>query len=39
MQRPDSSLRWMRWQDGVYVPWRPPALGRTEKLPSVSGIY
>jgi hypothetical protein len=35
----DSSLRWMRWQDGVYVPWRPPALGQTEKLPSASGIF
>ena len=35
----DSSLRWMRWQDGVYVPWRPPALGQTVKLPSASGIF
>jgi hypothetical protein len=35
----DFSLRWMRWQDGVYVPWSPPALGQTEKLPSVSGIF
>jgi hypothetical protein len=35
----DSSLRWMRWQDGVYVPWSPPALGQTEKLPPVSGIF
>ncbi|MGA8642839.1 hypothetical protein [Candidatus Binatus sp.] len=35
----DSSLRWMRWQDGVYVPWSPPALGHTEKLPSASGIF
>jgi hypothetical protein len=34
-----SSLRWMRWQDGVYVPWSPPALGQTEKLPAVRGIY
>ncbi|WP_331587246.1 hypothetical protein [Candidatus Binatus sp.] len=35
----DPSLRWMRWQDGVYVPWSPPALDQTEKLPSVSGIF
>ena len=39
----DSSLRWMRWQDGVYVPWSPPPLGgpfgQTEKLPSGSGIF
>jgi hypothetical protein len=35
----DSSLRWMRWQDSVYVPWSPPALGQTEKLPAVRGIY
>ena len=35
----DSSLRWMRWQDGVYVPWSPPALGQTEKLPPASGIF
>jgi hypothetical protein len=35
----DPSLRWMRWQDGVYVPWSPPALGQTVKLPSASGIF
>jgi hypothetical protein len=35
----DSSLRWMRWQDGVYVPWSPPALGQTEKVPAASGIF
>ncbi|MFZ0681143.1 hypothetical protein [Candidatus Binatus sp.] len=35
----DSSLRWMRWQDGAYVPWSPPALGHTEKLPAESGIF
>jgi hypothetical protein len=35
----DSSLRWMSWQDGVYVPWSPPALGQTEKLPTGRGIY
>jgi len=35
----DPSLRWMRWQDGVYVPWRPPALGETEELPPSRGIF
>jgi hypothetical protein len=35
----DPSLRWMRWQDGVYVPWTPPALGQTEKLPAAPGIF
>jgi hypothetical protein len=29
----------MRWQDGVYVPWNPPALGQTKKLLSGSGIF
>jgi hypothetical protein len=35
----DPSLRWMSWQDGLYVPWSPPALGRTAKLPAMRGIY
>ena len=35
----DSSLRWMRWQDGVYIAWSPPALGQTVTLPSASGIF
>jgi len=35
----DSSLRWMRWQDGVYVQWSPPAIGQTETLPPERGIY
>jgi hypothetical protein len=35
----DPSLRWMRWQDGVYVRWSPPPLGQTVKLPSASGIF
>ncbi len=35
----DSSLRWMSWHDGVYVPWSPPALGQTEKLPAMRGIF
>jgi hypothetical protein len=34
-----SSLRWMRWQNGVYVPWSPPALGHTDKLAAVHGIF
>ena len=35
----DPALRWVRWQDGVYVPWRPPALGQTEELPPSRGIF
>jgi hypothetical protein len=35
----DPSLRWMRWQNGVYVTWSPPPLGQTEKLPAVHGIF
>ena len=35
----DPSLRWMSWQDGVYVPWTPPAIGQTEKLPAMRGIF
>jgi hypothetical protein len=35
----DPSLRWMHWQDGVYVPWRPPAAGQTENLPAAHGIF
>jgi hypothetical protein len=35
----DPSLRWMTWQDGAYVPWSPPALGQTEKLPAARGIF
>ena len=35
----DSSLRWMRWQRGVYVSWSPPAIGQTETLPPERGIY
>ncbi len=35
----DPSLRWMRWQDGVYVPWSPPAVGQTERLPAARGIF
>jgi hypothetical protein len=35
----DSSLRWMRWRDGVYVSWSPPAIGQTDTLPPERGIY
>jgi hypothetical protein len=34
-----SSLCWMRWQDGNYVPWSPPAVGQREKLPAAGGIF
>ncbi|HUI25838.1 MAG TPA: hypothetical protein VL403_07095 [Candidatus Kryptonia bacterium] len=35
----DSSLRWMRWQDGVYVPWLPPTLGESVQLLPSRGIF
>jgi hypothetical protein len=35
----DPSLRWMSWQDGVYVPWTPPAIGRTQTFSSGRGIF
>ncbi len=35
----DTSLRWLRWSDGVYVPWRPPAVGESEELPPSRGIF
>ncbi len=35
----DPSLRWMRWHDGAYVSWTPPAVGRTERIPAERGIY
>ncbi|MGH7778423.1 MAG: hypothetical protein ACREQR_01160 [Candidatus Binataceae bacterium] len=35
----DSSLRWICWRDGVYVPWTPPAIGRTQKFSTERGIF
>ena len=35
----DASFRWVRWQDGVYVPWTPPADGRVVELPAPRGIF
>ncbi len=35
----DPSLRWIRWRDGVYVPWTPPAIGQTERISAGRGIY
>jgi hypothetical protein len=29
----DPSFRWLRWQDGVYVPFRLPAVGASVTLP------
>jgi hypothetical protein len=28
-----ASLRWFVWRDGVYVPYVPPAVGATARLP------
>ena len=30
----DPSLRWLRWRDGVYVPFVPPAVGESVTLPA-----
>ena len=35
----DSSLRWIRWHDGVYVPWTPPSVGQTETFSPERGIW
>ena len=35
----DPSLRWMSWQNGVYVPWIPPAVGDTQKFSPERGIF
>jgi hypothetical protein len=35
----DPSLRWMRWHDGGYVPWTPPAVGNTQRFSSERGIF
>ena len=35
----DPSLRWMSWHDGVYVPWTPPAIGRTDTFTPERGIF
>lgn len=35
----DSSLRWMSWHDGVYVPWTPLAIGQTQQFSPERGIF
>jgi hypothetical protein len=35
----DSSLRWMRWHDGVYVPWTPPPISQTQTFSAERGIW
>jgi hypothetical protein len=35
----DPSLRWMTWQDCVYVPWTPPAVGQTQAFFPERGIF
>jgi hypothetical protein len=35
----DSSLRWMRWHDGVYVPWTPPPVSQTQTISPERGIW
>jgi hypothetical protein len=35
----DPSLHWMRWKDGEYLPWTPPPVGQTVRLPAANGIF
>ena len=35
----DASLRWVRWQGGVYVPWTVPGEGESVELPAPRGIF
>ena len=32
----DTSLLWLQWKGGVYVPFEPPAVGETSVLPEVT---
>jgi len=34
----DGSLRLLRWEDGGYVPFAPPAVGRAVELPAARGV-
>jgi len=35
----DPTLRWLCWQDGVYVPFTPPAVGATVHLEPAVGPF
>jgi hypothetical protein len=35
----DPSLRWVRWQDGVYVPFTPPTAGAVAQLAPAVGPF
>ena len=35
----DASLRWVRWQDGVYVPWTPPGRRCGGRTSCAAGIF
>jgi hypothetical protein len=35
----NPSLRWMSWQDGVYVPWSPPAIVHAQTFSPERGIF
>lgn len=36
MNLDNPHLRWMKWEDGVYVPFDPPAVGETTTLPAAA---
>jgi len=35
----DTSLRWVRWDDGRYSPFVPPAVGDSIRLPAPIGPF
>ncbi len=35
----DASLRWLRWEDGRYVPWTPIEVGASQELAAERGIF
>jgi hypothetical protein len=34
----DPSLHWVQWEDGLFVPFDPPAVGETVRLPAPIGV-
>ena len=34
----DASLRWVQWEDGIFVPFEPPAVGETVRMPAPYGV-
>ena len=34
----DPSLRWVQWEDGIFVPFEPPVVGETVRIPAPYGV-